>query len=108
MTWVRFFFKLLVALLGPALLAFALSTVWSVLYPYPTTVCDENGKCYTLFSSGLSLAEQCFGVLIFGLLLLSIVLPVLLTIREIQKESSIEELHPLATTVTAPTDKLWK
>ena len=108
MTWVSFFFKLLVAMLGPALLAFTLSTVWSVLYPYPPTVCDEKGKCHTLISNGLSLSEESFGFLIIGLLLLSIVLPILLAIREIQKESSIEELQPLAATITAPTDKLWK
>jgi len=108
MTRVRFIFKLLIAMLGPALVAFALLTVSSRFYPHPPSGCSENGDCYQIFDNGLSLSEQVFGVVIFGLLLLSFVLPILLTIRDIQKEKSAGGSPSLLTTVKLPTDKLWK
>ena len=43
MTRVKFIFKLLIAMLSPALVAFAFSKAWSGLYPYPASICDEKG-----------------------------------------------------------------
>ena len=98
MTWVRFFFKLLIAMLGPAALALAALMLEPVLFPKsrftPTHV--------------QTVSEDVFGVLVFGLLLLSIALPLLLIIREIQNHSSSGESPLQLTTLKTSTDKLWK
>lgn len=80
MAWITFTAKILLAMLSPALLAFALVKGWSALYP-------DAG----MYPQGDAWSEQTFGMLILGLLLLSVILPVLLTVRDIQNQRSPAE-----------------
>ncbi|PYT01571.1 MAG: hypothetical protein DMF63_01625 [Acidobacteria bacterium] len=98
MTSARFFFKLLIAMLAPAALAFVLVRVRSQFFAAPNPYSEGD-----FFS-----AESYFEILIFGILLLSFVLPILLTIREIQSDRSSEESPLRLTTFKTSADKLWK
>ena len=97
MAWVRFTAKMLFAMLAPALLAFALSNVWTALFP-PAPI----------FPQGDTWSDKVFGLLILGLLVLSIILPALLAIREIQKNKSCEEGPLFIGSEPGLMDELWK
>jgi len=98
MVWARFISKILLAILGPTMLAAAVWVIWSrfdrqetVIYPYePTSI------------------GQALGFLILGLLLLSILLPILLTIREIQKDRSEDAPTSLLGSETSKIETLWR
>ena len=96
MTRVRFILKLLIAMLGPAAVAFALLLVWIRVFQKPVY------PDYPTFS------DQFFGLLFYGLLFLSILLPILLVIREIQNKRSIEGPPSPLAAINTPTDTLWK
>jgi hypothetical protein len=95
MARIRFIAKILISMLVPASFAIALSRVWSALHPDVGITHNE------------SRADIAVGVLIFGLLLLSVVLPILLAIREIQNKY-VRQPPSISGVIESSTNTLWK
>ena len=83
----RFILKILAAITAPLLLAVIVSALWSLAHPRPvmTITHDET------------FGDPIFATAILGLIVLSFVLPIFLTVREIQaKRSAVRSLSVLA------------
>ena len=92
----RFATKIIFALCGPVLLAFFVSLVHDYLYPFPRRICNERGICFTAWDENIPTSKLVFSFIIVGLILLAVVLPVLICIREIQKDKAGVEQNSIA------------
>ena len=102
MVWTKFILKILAAMLGPTLLALVLTRLWSRFYQSP---CRKDPICSGIYPYEPNFTEQVFTVFILGLFLLSIVLPILLTIRDIQR---IRSLNESTSVINLENETLWR